>query len=321
MEDNFSIDKKSLKKIRYDRKALLKYIERADKLIKTAVEQRNFLDHGKYNGLCALAKKDLGNLDKSLQEASERLVPTDYALDTPLVHKFDVDQFSKRIQELFLYYNTETSERKLAPYFPLIQSSGMGKTKLLVEYKQSVADKIVILFECTKQIPQDRKLSDKFTDWFKVPEYRTEAHRDRICATLTLLVKNERKNKEQSERKEKGKQSKTKKDDVVILFDEAQHLLDNEEFAFRCIRWWLQQELTTNVVVVFSGTTCRLASLFPDPPDTTTSRDVPCLYRKGRGLYPPFYEIHSIGIFDNGTVAEAASEYENAIPYGRPVLP
>jgi hypothetical protein len=28
----------------------------------------------------------------------------------------------------------------LAPYFPIIQSSGMGKTKLLFEYKQRMAN-------------------------------------------------------------------------------------------------------------------------------------------------------------------------------------
>jgi len=179
MEGDFSIDKKSLEKIEHNREALLKYIERADKLILEAVEQRSIPDLGKYNYLKGQAERDLENLDESVQEASAnespRLVPTDYALDTLLVHTYDVDQFSKRIEELFLYYNTEKLERKLAPYFPLIQSSSMGKTKLLVEYKQSAANEIVTLFECTKQIPHT-KLSDKFMDWFKVPEYCTEVH-------------------------------------------------------------------------------------------------------------------------------------------------
>jgi len=101
MEGDLSIDEKSLEQIRYrpNREALLKYIEAADKLIVAAVEQCSFPDLGKYSGLCALTKKDLENLDESLQKAaalaSEHLVPIDYALDTPLVHKFDVDQFSK----------------------------------------------------------------------------------------------------------------------------------------------------------------------------------------------------------------------------------
>jgi len=251
MEGDLSIDEKSLEQIRYrhNREALLKFIEAADKLIEAAVEQCSFPDLGKYSGLRGRAQATLENLDESLQKAaalaSERLVPMDYALDTPLVHKFDVDQFSERIQDLFVYYNTEKQERKLAPYFPLIQSSGMGKTKLLVEYKQSAANEIVILLECTTQIPRDRKLSDKFTDWFKVPEYCREVDLSRIISTLSLLVETERKiektkRKEREKTEREGKQRRTKKNDdnfcIVILFDEAQHLLDNNGWPLRCIR-------------------------------------------------------------------------------------
>jgi len=248
-----------------------------------------------------------------LSKELERLVSQDYAMETKLVHKFDVDQFRDRIQKLFDYYNTTSSERKIAPYFPLIQSSGMGKTKIFVEFKRSAAE-AVILLECTKRIPQKRKLSDHFTAWFVAPseqgdEKEQNSNRDLICDTLFSLVETERKNKENNSLR------------VVILFDEAQHLLDNNGFAFRCVRWWLRRQTTKNVVAVFSGTTSSLANFFKDPPDTSTSRDASFRYRKGIGLYPPLYDIHSIGIFsNNGTVGGAASEYEEAIPYGRPLF-
>jgi len=226
MEGDFSIDEKSLKKIRHDRATLLKYIEVADNLTQTAVAQGNFPDVIKYSGLLALAKRDLESLDESLQEdlakESERLVSPDYALETKLVHKFDVDQFHDRIKELFDYYTTSALERKLAPYFPLIQSSGMGKTKIFFEFKRSAAQ-AVILLECTKRIPQDRKLSSHFTDWFVVPseqgdKEQMKANRKLICDKLLLLVERER-----EERKNDSL-------GVVILFDKAQHLLDNNGF-------------------------------------------------------------------------------------------
>ena len=59
-------------------------------------------------------------------------------LDTKLVHTFDLVAFTKRIDELFEWHgdNSTVSEKFLAPYFALIQSSGMGKTKLCTEFRK-----------------------------------------------------------------------------------------------------------------------------------------------------------------------------------------
>ena len=55
-------------------------------------------------------------------------------LDQKLAHKYDYKAFFQRIEELHNWH-TEKAERDsyLAPYFSLIQSSGMGKTRLFVE--------------------------------------------------------------------------------------------------------------------------------------------------------------------------------------------
>lgn len=50
-----------------------------------------------------------------------------------LMHQYDVDLFSKRIEDLFDRYQKENMERFMAPCFSVVQSSGMGKTKLLYE--------------------------------------------------------------------------------------------------------------------------------------------------------------------------------------------
>jgi hypothetical protein len=49
---------------------------------------------------------------------------------------YDLQQIEHRIGELFKWHTDESLKRIfMAPYFPIIQSSGMGKTKLLYEYK------------------------------------------------------------------------------------------------------------------------------------------------------------------------------------------
>jgi len=57
----------------------------------------------------------------------------DFALDTPLVHNFDLNRLYARVKELFKWHDTSESETFITPYNPVIQSSGMGKTKLFVE--------------------------------------------------------------------------------------------------------------------------------------------------------------------------------------------
>ena len=108
---------------------------------------------------------------------------------------------------------------------------------------------------------------------------------------------------------------------IILIFDEAQHLLEKSAWAFRCIRWWLRHPDRTNVVAIFSGTSSGLANFFREPPISVTSRDSKIDYRGGDNLYTPFYDICSIGIFGNASLpGRFKSEYENAIPYGRPLF-
>jgi len=292
-----------LGQIQHDEVQLLAFIERIGEAARSAKESDMF-SLGTLSGRAAEKLQSLQQ--KSSQEASaQRLVPTGFALNTPLLHLFDYDRFYGRIDDLFTYYNTTDSERKLAPYFPLIQSSGMGKTRLLVEVKHS-EDEIVILLECKQKEAKEKELSEYFTGWFEVPSSATDAARDSMCNKLNELVETAR---------------KTSRQRVIILFDEAQHLLDKDGYAFRCVRWWLRRKATKAVVAIFAGTTPNLANVFSEPPDNTSSRDLTLPIRSGDGFYPPFYDICSIGIFGNSdTIALVDCEYENAIPYGRPLF-
>jgi hypothetical protein len=48
----------------------------------------------------------------------------------------------QRILELFKWYDTKEYKTYMAPYFAMVQSSGMGKTRLLMELKRSNEKKI-----------------------------------------------------------------------------------------------------------------------------------------------------------------------------------
>jgi len=66
-----------------------------------------------------------------------RVADVDYQLGMQLQHSFDLKKLSEKIDKLFAWHTDENvREQYLAPYFPVVQSSGMGKTKLLFEYKK-----------------------------------------------------------------------------------------------------------------------------------------------------------------------------------------
>ena len=120
--------------------------------------------------------------------------------------------------------------------------------------------------------------------------------------------------------------------EIVLLFDEAQNLLTDDAFLFRCICWWLRFDRHNHVVAVFTGTSSGLANFYRDPPKSSTSRDGDdAKYGAGTGgrIRAPFAALHTIGLFayrDIGTEKDATwngpnrSEYHQAIPYGRPLF-
>ncbi len=117
---------------------------------------------------------------------------------------------------------------------------------------------------------------------------------------------------------------------LVLLFDESQHLLANDGFYFRCVRWWLRLKErrtspVTKVVAIFTGTTSKLTHFYKEPPMSSTSRDSGNgpYHAVGTALCKPFHDICTIGLLatprsgGSGLGARIRDEYENAIPCGR----
>ena len=73
-------------------------------------------------------------------------------LSRELKHNYDFERFQNRIEELFRWFEGESSKYG-APYFPLVHWSGMGKTKLFTEYrelvrKQKIKNILCLAFFC-----------------------------------------------------------------------------------------------------------------------------------------------------------------------------
>ena len=58
---------------------------------------------------------------------------------TSLSHAFNLDAFATQVYDVFqTYYDKQEASEYLGPYFVFVQSSGMGKTKILYEYARNV---------------------------------------------------------------------------------------------------------------------------------------------------------------------------------------
>ena len=62
----------------------------------------------------------------------EQIAPITFGLEERLTHDLDLQALFDRVKELRHWFNVDKYTRYNAPYFPIVQLSGMGKTRLLV---------------------------------------------------------------------------------------------------------------------------------------------------------------------------------------------
>ena len=117
----------------------------------------------------------------------------------------------------------------------------------------------------------------------------------------------------------------SEKNDVVLLVDEAQHLVKDNAFLFRCFRWWLRQKRKDKkrVVAVFSGTTPKLTNFYVERPLPSYSRDGPSIYyqNEGKKLYSPFFHLSTCGAGKSDPPNDhTGSDFHRSVKYGRPLF-
>ena len=252
----------------------------------------------------------------------QRVAVIDYEIESStLSYKRDFNAFKNRVESLFAWRTNAASGKDtyMAPYFPLIQSSGTGKTKLMFEYKQEMLgnDNIhcaLILCHDGNRTSMTGKKESIFTDYLDVSKFSAnDDGRAQLVKVLNDLIEKTKK--------------KVKK--VVLLFDESQHLIRTSDgWHFRVIRWWLRRpDHKISVVCVFAGTNTSLANYYDEPmKQSTSSRDAGIHYNEGNKLYPPFYEITTTGLVARtngsqvGCINGNLSEFDVAVLYGRPLF-
>jgi hypothetical protein len=278
-------------------------------------------------------------------KADTRMVPVNYGIaDSLLSHTADLDALRQRVEETFDWY-IEDPRTSVAPYFPFIQSSGMGKTKLLYELRRMMnkeEDTRCRLCLCGPIDVErdDWKPSDTtevFSDELDFRNVVAEGNGNSEDTKRTMEVQARYAAKSVMQSLDNFFSSCMEKR-LVLLFDESQVLLAKnfgiDAFLFQCIRVWIRQTPRKfNCVAVFAGTTSNLANFFPDESlvSTFSSRDVDVednvrnFLPGGKQLPLPFYQTTTIGcclIFNSAqeSVPAAKSEYEKAVPYGRPLF-
>ena len=228
-------------------------------------------------------------------------------LDRELAHEYDLNAFERRIEGLFKWHNDERECTKYnAPYFALIQSSGMGKTKLFTEYRKLClkGDTTCITILCVNMYGSEGRPASLEPYYDYIPTFET-IPRDDLKQKMDNII-----------------EDKTGK--IVLLFDEAQGLMKKELFSD--IRWWLREERQNKTVVAaFAGTTAKLSKVFPPdgkPPEY--SRNTQAKYKNLKNqdkqiLYPPFFRLHTISCLrKQKTVREA--KFPDSVIYGRPMF-
>ena len=303
--------------------------------------------------------KNIRNQKKTSVDLS-RMVNVDFQIkDSALSHTYDLICFSKRIDNLFEAHKADNygeidlqrKDKYFAPYFCFVQSSGMGKTKLLYEYsrisyqQRGVTSFVIIPPDTTHDSAPIFPILDLANVGPSLEEGALERmarseiliHVQKVAKTIFGVL--------DSKLKELVGNSPCKDiQDVALLFDEAQYLLKEEfgydAFRFRCVRLWLMEiprkktfrhDKNLFVAAVFTGTSSKLTSfLFENDDDLKEKYPPPSrnfvppprkYFEKGYKLHSPFCQTTTMGscltlLKENQTL----SEYERAVYRGRPLF-
>ena len=292
---------------------------------------------------------------KEMKVDFTRMVDVDYEIvNRKLSHNYDLDRFTETLEDVFDWYEggMETrrqASKKVGPYLCFVQSSGMGKTKIMYEYrKKSVEDEesdVASSLIMSSEILPAKKESvvfdfchdfKKLVDGFNGKEPRDAALL--VYNALDTILRetiniNVRERKERLPNKGKGKsQEIVERNKVTLMFDESQYLLHQHlgynAFLFRCVRIWLREERPENVIAVFAGTTSKITKFLVEDDNELKPRDASSrgiqkrkvkYYDKGSNeLYPLFYHTATLGSCLQLMAGD--TEYDRAIFYGRPLF-
>ena len=263
-----------------------------------------------------------------------------------LSHKYDLECFANRVDHVIKCHENVIERAKyVGPYFCFVQSSGMGKTKLLYEYKKKRMSRnhqvtSFLIFPPPAEKHQrsvDTKVNSYTLDLSNLDSsIRIDASSPAKTACQVIFAALDT----MLERLFQGSKNPTDIRKVALLFDDSQYLLKEEfgydAFRFRCIRLWLTQipragtvRFNRTVVAVFSGTSLKVTNLHVENDDELvyrfqSSRDVfkvtDKYYDMGFKFHDPFSQTLTIGACLGLLEGKGSTEYDRAIGHGRPLF-
>jgi len=260
-------------------------------------------------------------------------------------HSDDVEQFARRVFRLLAWQlDKNESYEYVAPYVALVQSSGMGKTKLLYDLKTKISrgeasDVFTALQPEFPFLRNDSKISCKMILCYTqsvINRHADDGYYDDILVPESIIGGS-------TDHEEIAYRMWRKLDDiisgrherVILLIDEAQLLLEEnagcKHLLFRCLQKWLRQVRMEHVVAVISGTSLDLLDDYEDIDVSFRrgSRDNRGFYTEHMNkLYPPFYHLTTMACFSDDPPLSndiyrndtESTEYDRAVRYGRPLF-
>lgn len=286
-----------------------------------------------------------------------RMVPYDFGFDVKLSHNKDLALFMKRLEEVRNWHSdTDIQGTYKSPTLTIVQSSGTGKTRIMTEAKKQLKQEnvacrnILLASESSKEehlMMNSKGLNDEnsgaFDRLYRVSQESNNKNRLKD-------LRNDFRGMVYEECEEAVKDLGVSESDVgeievVLFFDEAQHLAQYDGYLLRVLRWILceipnqrSKELQRyRVTAVLSGTSTSLTNFFPDsdPPSSGTRFlvGVAGYYNiEGKAQFDPFFCFRTMGClahnpdftttYKEDGIADGSepSEYEQMIRYGRPLF-
>eukprot|EP00980_Cylindrotheca_fusiformis_P011622 scaffold2747_cov104-Cylindrotheca_fusiformis.AAC.12 len=292
-------------------------------------------------------------LQKKEEISERRVIDISYNIvETELTYLVDYGFFEEYILWVLReFYDAAANllneaDRFNAPYFAFIQSSGMGKTKLLFHFAKKhpckarwVGEKregdwrsdslASILILCHKEVDLETDARQILFDEYFDCQATVKEIRDKKLdfENAAVFVDNKL-----------TKMIEGQGTDLVLLFDESHNLLKTSRLEgdveypgllFRLVRLSLvRRRRKQRVVAVFTGTSGghRELDRLAESPDTFSrevqNKDQGKYYRRGSKMFKEFFSMTTIGCLRKHTTVpgDPPSEYAKSIPYGRPLF-
>ena len=272
---------------------------------------------------------------------SLRMAPYDFGFSLRLAHDEDLKLFLEKLENVRQWHkDDEIRDKYLSPTLTIVQSSGTGKSRLMIEAKKQLETKNIacrtILLSSTDHAHLE---TDKFDISYSIPdilygkddlEKASNKFYKMVFDQCDAAISKSNPNPEQEENDPA---------EVILFFDEAQHLVKHDGYLFRVLRWILREDPEYSlyakkyrIVAVLAGTTTSLTNLFPEvEAQSSESRVVEQkggYFEKGETPFDPFFMFRTMGCLANYPGLDGAetpqssdtSEYDNMIRFGRPLF-